>query len=95
VQYLRVVIDRLQAGRLGLTVEEIQDALRIQIEGARAGVVIEGNQRTPIVLRGAEAVRLSPAEFAALRITTADGRDRAACQCRPAGACCRAGQDRP
>ena len=73
VQYLRVVIDRLQAGRLGLTVEEIQDALRIQIEGARAGVVIEGNQRTPIVLRGAEAVRLSPAEFAALRITTAEG----------------------
>ena len=73
VQYLRVVIDRLQAGRLGLTVEEIQDALRIQIEGARAGVVIEGNQRTPVVLRGAEAVRLSPAEFAALRITTAEG----------------------
>ncbi len=73
VQYLRVVIDRLQAGRLGLTVEEIQDALRIQIEGARASVVIEGNQRTPIVLRGAEAVRLSPAEFAALRITTAEG----------------------
>jgi len=35
--------------------------------------VIEGNQRTPIVLRGAEAVRLSPAEFAALRITTAEG----------------------
>ena len=73
VQYLRVAVDRLQAGRLGLSVEEIQDALRTQIEGQRAGIVIEGNRRTPIVLRGAEAIRTSPAEFGALRITTKDG----------------------
>ena len=73
VQYLRVTVDRLQAGRLGLSVEEIQDALRTQIEGQRAGIVIEGNRRTPIVLRGTEAVRTSPAEFGAMRITTADG----------------------
>ena len=73
VQYLRVAVDRLQAGRLGLSVEEIQDALRTQIEGQRAGIVIEGNRRTPIVLRGTEAVRTSPAEFAAMRITTRDG----------------------
>ena len=73
VQYLRVTVDRLQAGRLGLSVEEIQDALRTQIEGQRAGIVIEGNRRTPIVLRGSEALRTSPAEFGALRITTRDG----------------------
>jgi len=73
VQYLRVAVDRLQAGRLGLSVEEIQDALRTQIEGQRTGIVIEGNRRTPIVLRGAESVRTSPAEFAAMRITTKDG----------------------
>ena len=73
VQYLSVAVDRLQAGRLGLSVEEIQDALRMQIEGQRAGTVIEGNRRTPIVLRGAESTRLSPAEFAALRITTSGG----------------------
>ncbi|MBI5751513.1 MAG: efflux RND transporter permease subunit [Hydrogenophilales bacterium] len=73
VQYLRVVVDRLQAGRLGLSVEEIQEALRMQIEGQRAGTVIEGNRRTPIVLRGAEGVRASPADFAAVRITTKDG----------------------
>ncbi|MFP5417830.1 MAG: efflux RND transporter permease subunit [Gammaproteobacteria bacterium] len=74
VQYLQVTVDRLQAGRLGLSVEEIQDALRTQIEGQRAGIVIEGNRRTPIVIRGTEAVRLSPAEFGAMRITTQDGR---------------------
>ena len=73
VQYLRVEVDRLQAGRLGLSIEEIQEALRMQIEGQRAGVVIEGNRRTPIVLRGAESTRLSPADFAAVRVTGKDG----------------------
>ena len=73
VQYLKVAVDRLQAGRLGLSVEEIQDALRMQVEGYRAGVVIEGNRRSPIILRGAEGARLSPADFAATRITTKGG----------------------
>ncbi len=73
VQYMRVAVDRLQAGRLGLSAEEIQDALRMQIEGQRAGIVIEGNRRTPIVLRGPESIRLSPADFAAMRITTKAG----------------------
>ncbi len=73
VQYLKMTVDRLQAGRLGLSVEEIEDALRTQIEGQRAGMVIEGNRRTPIILRGNESVRLSPADFGAMRITTKDG----------------------
>ncbi len=73
VQYLRVAVDRLQAGRLGLSVEEIQDAMRIQIEGQQAGIAIEGNRRTPIVLRGTEGIRVSPSDFGAMRITTKDG----------------------
>ena len=73
VQYLKVAVDRLQAGRLGLSVEEVQDALRTQIEGRRAGNVIESNRRTPILLRGAESMRVSPADFGAMRITTKDG----------------------
>ena len=73
VQYLRVVVDRLQAGRLGLSIEEVQDALRTQIEGQQAGSAIEGNRRTPIVLRADEAVRTSPAAFGAIRITGKDG----------------------
>ena len=73
VQYLRVIVDRLAAGQFGLSVEDVQDALRAQIEGQRAGLVIEGNQRVPIVLRGPERVKLSPEEFAMLRITAADG----------------------
>lgn len=73
VQYLRVVVDRLQAGRLGLSVEEIQDTLRVQIEGQQAGNAIEGNRRTPIIVRADESVRLSPTQFGAIRITGKDG----------------------
>ena len=73
VQYLRVAVDRLVAGRYGLSVEDVQDALRAQIEGQRAGTVINGNQRIPIVLRGPDAVKVSPAEFASLSIMGADG----------------------
>ena len=75
VQYMRVIIDRLAAGRYGLSMEDVQDALRIQIEGQRAGTVIEGNQRIPVVIRGPDRVKFSPAEFAALRIATPDGND--------------------
>ena len=73
VQYLRVAVDRLAAGRYGLSVEDVQDALRVQIEGQRAGTVIDGNRRIPIVLRGPDSVRVSPSEFGAMRVTTSDG----------------------
>ncbi|MFT0546286.1 efflux RND transporter permease subunit [Allopusillimonas ginsengisoli] len=73
VQYLRVAIDRLNVGRYGLSMEDVQDALRSQIEGQHAGTVIDGNRRIPIVIRGPDSVKISPAEFAALRITTPDG----------------------
>ena len=73
VQYLRVIVDRLAAGRHGLSVEDVQDALRVQIEGQRAGSVIDGSKRVPIVIRGPDAVRISPAEFEALRIGAPGG----------------------
>jgi len=73
VQYLRVVVDRLAAGRHGLSVEDVQDALRVQIEGQRAGTVIDGNRRIPILVRGPDGVKVSPAEFAALRIVAPGG----------------------
>ena len=45
----------------------------MQIEGQRAGTVIDGNRRIPIVLRGADGVKISPSEFEALTITTPEG----------------------
>lgn len=73
VQYLKVVVDKQAAARHGLTVEEVQDALRIQIEGQRVGAVIESGRRVPVLMRGVDAVSRSPAEFEALQLTTADG----------------------
>jgi len=73
VQYQRVVVDRLSAGRFGLSVEDVQEALRMQIQGVDAGTVIEGNRRVPIQIRGPENLRTSPSDFANLRITTPTG----------------------
>jgi len=73
MQYLRVEIDRMAAGRLGLDINTIEDALRTQIEGRPLGVVMEGTRRTPLLLRGDEAVRSSPALFSNLMLTLPDG----------------------
>lgn len=63
VDYLEMDIDRLAAGRAGMPVNELQDAMRAQVEGVHAGVVAEGIRRVPIVIRG-EGQALSPQAFA-------------------------------
>ena len=73
VQYLKIEIDRLAAGRMGLSVEEIGNVLRSQLEGQVLGVVLEGVRRTPVLLRGSDAVRDIPAVFADLRLTLPSG----------------------
>lgn len=73
VLYYRVAIDRLAAGRLGFNVEEIGAALRTQLEGEPVGIVVEAGRRTPLLLRGDDAVRASPARFAAMNLTLPDG----------------------
>jgi cobalt-zinc-cadmium resistance protein CzcA len=73
VQYLRVGIDRLAAGRFGLSAEEIQADLRRWVEGQPIGVVQQAGRRIPLVIRGSEALRASPADFEALRMTAPDG----------------------
>jgi heavy metal efflux system protein len=73
VQYYRVVIDRLAAGRLGLNVDDISNALRSQVEGQQLGTVIEPGRRTPLLLRGEADVQRSPALFAALTMPLPNG----------------------
>ncbi|MDF1483345.1 efflux RND transporter permease subunit [Extensimonas sp. H3M7-6] len=74
VQYYRIAIDRVAVGRLGLTVDEVQNDLRALVEGRRVGVVMQDIRRVPLVVRGSEELRLSPTEFAQLRLPLADGR---------------------
>ncbi len=73
VQYFQVEIDRVAAGRLGLSVEQIQNDLRALVEGERLGVVMQQGRRVPLVLRGGDELRLSPELFARLRLPVADG----------------------
>ena len=68
-QYLEVSIDRLAAGRYGLDVDTLSRLLRSQIEGLRLGVVQEGIQRTPLLLRG----QGDSSQLMALTISLADG----------------------
>ena len=73
VQYFRVEIDRLAAGRLGLNVDDIGNALRSQIEGQSLGTVIENGRRTPLIVRGEADIQHSPALFAALTLPLPTG----------------------
>ena len=73
VQYYRIDIDRQAAGRLGMTVDQIQNDLRALVEGQKVGVVMQQARRVPLVVRGSEDLRISPQQFAQLRLPTPDG----------------------
>ena len=73
-EYYNVGIDRLQAGRLGLDVDALTEALRTQIEGRQAGIVVEEGRRTPVLIRGTESLRESPARLAGINLVLADGK---------------------
>jgi cobalt-zinc-cadmium resistance protein CzcA len=73
VQYLKIAIDRLAAGRFGLNVDDIQNDLKALLEGRNVGVVIEQGRRVPVVLRGPTSLLNSPADFEALRLSLPGG----------------------
>jgi cobalt-zinc-cadmium resistance protein CzcA len=73
VQYLKITVDRLAAGRFGLNVDAIQNDLKALLEGRNVGTVIEQGRRVPVVLRGPDSLRASPADFAALRLSLPGG----------------------
>ncbi|ADV01190.1 efflux RND transporter permease subunit [Alicycliphilus denitrificans] len=68
VEYLQVKVDAQASGRAGLAVAAVQDELRAQLEGVPAGMVIEANRRTPIVVRGDAPLRGSAERFKDLRL---------------------------
>jgi cobalt-zinc-cadmium resistance protein CzcA len=73
-QYYTVAVNRLEAGRLGLSVDEIGAALRTQVEGRTIGTALEDGRRTPILIRGSEETRQAPTLLANLPLTLASGR---------------------
>lgn len=73
VQYLKIAVDRLAAGRAGLNVNDVQNDLKALLEGRDVGTVIEQGRRVPVILRGPADLRNSPADFAALRLSLPGG----------------------
>lgn len=73
-QYLRLNIDRMEIGKVGLSVDAVSDILRSQVEGLDVGLVYEGARRTPLIIKGAEELRNTPAEFENLLIQLPEGR---------------------
>ncbi|MBX9993094.1 efflux RND transporter permease subunit [Phreatobacter oligotrophus] len=73
MKYLTVSIDRLKAGRLGLNATEVQEAIRVWVDGRRLGIVLEGTVRTPLVLRGEQALRESAADLERVQLVTPTG----------------------
>jgi cobalt-zinc-cadmium resistance protein CzcA len=74
VQYLTTRIDRLAAGRAGLSVVDVQDELRARIEGRLAGTVLDAGRRTPLLVRGDASLRGDAAGLARGSIAAPDGR---------------------
>lgn len=73
VDYLQIELDRLAAGRTGLSVTRVEDELRAMLEGTPAGLVTEPGRRTQIVIRGAADVREDPAAFVSTQLASGDG----------------------
>ncbi|CUT09868.1 Cobaltzinccadmium resistance protein CzcA Cation efflux system protein CusA [Bradyrhizobium sp.] len=72
-EYYTVAVNRMETGRLGLTVDSIANSLRTQIEGRTIGTALEGGRRTPILIRGSKSTRETPTLLASLPMTLASG----------------------
>jgi len=73
-QYLNLVIDRLEAGRLGVDADALAAMLRAQIEGLEIGTIYREGKRRALLIRGSDALRTSPARFRGLQLALPDGR---------------------
>lgn len=70
-QYIVAELDRTAAGRFGVAADDLVATLRAVAEGHTLGIVQEGIQRTPLVVRSAAP---GVAELPDYRLVTPDGR---------------------
>jgi heavy metal efflux system protein len=72
---LTVNIDRAKIARLGLNMNEVQDALSIAVGGREAGVLFEGDKRFDVVVRLPENLRsnLEAIQQIPLKLPTGEG----------------------
>ena len=73
MKYLTVSVDRLAAGRVGLNASDVQETLRVWVDGRQVGTVLEGDRRIPLLLRGEEGLRRSAGDLARVQVTLPQG----------------------
>lgn len=73
MKYLTVRVDRLAAGRFGLNASDVQETLRVWVDGRGVGTVLEGDRRIPLLLRGEEGLRRSAADLTRVQIALPAG----------------------
>ncbi len=74
MKYLTVRVDRLAAGRLGLNARDVQEALRVWVDGQELGIVVEAEgPRVPLMLRGSELLRRSAIDLSRVPIVLPGG----------------------
>ncbi len=59
LRYLQLEVNRDMAGRLGLSVNQVEDILRAQINGLESGTIYQGIRRIPLMLRAPEPYKAS------------------------------------
>jgi Cu(I)/Ag(I) efflux system membrane protein CusA/SilA len=72
-RYVQIDINRLEAARYGLNIEDIQDIVEIAVGGMNISQTIEGRERYPINLRYPRDIRDSLDKLKALPIVTQAG----------------------
>jgi len=75
LRYLQLKVNRGMAGRLGLSVEQVETLLRAQINGLETGTIYSGIRRIPLMIRAPESYKSSTFEMLQQPITvnTFDG----------------------
>ncbi|MGF1639754.1 MAG: efflux RND transporter permease subunit [Rhodospirillales bacterium] len=69
-RYIAIDVDREEAARFGLNIEDVHDVVRFAVGGADVTETVEGRARFPVNLRFPWHVRNSPEALAALPIVT-------------------------
>lgn len=72
-RYVKVDIDRFNASRYGLNIDDVQQVVATAIGGMKVAQTIEAQERYPINLRYPQDVRNSPSQLTRLPIVTPAG----------------------
>ena len=71
--FLDIEVDRVEAGRFGLSVKDVQDVVQVAIGGMDLAEVVEGRARYPMSVRYAREYRDDPEELGRVWVPTPSG----------------------